>query len=359
MSYVLKLWEPPVGRPAPADARAVAGELDRLQGLPGGNPRFLALAQRLTAKFPCITSPQAQDMPQSRWAWSDGPLDGRTDEAVYAIGLRTGMLEQVRPFVIEQARALGLGVLDEQAGMAYLPDGVVLGQTDSAGPAADAHRGESYTTADLEGLVFKAMGSLLASEGYKGRKGDFSFTRKFPGGWHRVTLVMQDAWGGIEVGSFIDTRLDCVVDLYFKAIPPGAGTDPARKFTSRILQQRWMARTPGFVDGSSYKYMVGSPSEAEHLGEHFATHWKSMLRPVLDQLETVEGMDQAMNTQPLADSLLFRDFTNMEANILAAYLARNPRLAELCDEILAGTRLPHHLEPARRCVDYVRSHPLD
>jgi hypothetical protein len=92
----------------------------------GQNPKFLVLAARLTARYPCICSPEAEEMPESELAWSDGPLDGKTEHAKYSIGLNTDMLKKVRQFVFDQALQLELNTMDEQAGQALLANGRLL-----------------------------------------------------------------------------------------------------------------------------------------------------------------------------------------------------------------------------------------
>jgi len=360
MSYVLKFWEPPAGGDSPADLDGIVRLLDRLhQSYPGQNPKFVALAERLTRRFPCITSPEAEGIPESEWAWSDGPLDGRLTEGVYSIGLQARMLDEVRPFVIQQANSLGLGVLDAQAGEAHLPNGAVLGAPPTARwPAPTAY--ETYSSRELEMMVFDGLASLLAPHGYKARKSDLSLKQTFKGGWHVISLHCQDAWGGnIEVNSRIDTRLDAMVELSVKILQSELTVkDTKRWVTTTLKQQQWMARSEGFVDGSSYKYMVGSRADVERTLEHLAMQWKAILHPTLEQLTTIEGMDWMLNTHPMTASLFFQEFTNVDSNILAAYLARSPQLNELCDELLANVQLPNHLERARKCVEYVRSHPL-
>lgn len=66
MSYVLHIWEQPQQSPPPANAEEALSTLDnlRLSTFPQ-NPRYLSLAQRLTSRYPCISSPEAKAVPES------------------------------------------------------------------------------------------------------------------------------------------------------------------------------------------------------------------------------------------------------------------------------------------------------
>ena len=127
MSYVLHIWEQPAGQPWPSSIEEANSALTSLsRKTTGQNPKFLALATRLTARYPCICSPEAEEMPESEWAWSDGPLDGKTEHAKYSIGLNTDMLKKARQFVFDQALQLELNIMDEQAGQVLLANGRLL-----------------------------------------------------------------------------------------------------------------------------------------------------------------------------------------------------------------------------------------
>ena len=128
MSYTLQIWEKPADAPWPTTIDDALALVDRLHdGAQRQNPRFLVLAHKLTRRYPCITSPEAEALPEEEWAWSDGPLDGRTRNPVWVIGIALGdLFEEVVPFVVEQANAVGLSVTDGQGGEVYLANRKVL-----------------------------------------------------------------------------------------------------------------------------------------------------------------------------------------------------------------------------------------
>lgn len=120
MSYVLHVWE------SPTPASVI--EADRIQARlseekSAQNPKFVAFARAL-AQAP---GPRADKNMQD--AWSDEPLDGRTDRAVYAIGVRAERL-----------------LYDVPAARAYLSDGKVLALPGISSATQLARLGASHAT---------------------------------------------------------------------------------------------------------------------------------------------------------------------------------------------------------------------
>ena len=195
MSYVLQIWEQPQGCPAPASVEAADQLLSQLHDTPSGqNPKFIELAQRLKALFPCICSPEAKKLPESKWAWSDGPLDGETESAVLGLGLNSDRLDKVRPFVVWHAKWLGLNVMDEQAGEVFLADGRVLCQPGSSASstASEKSGNDLPKRAALVQIIFERLTPFLAQHGLKARKSDRSFKCTFPNGWHVLDIGSTD-----------------------------------------------------------------------------------------------------------------------------------------------------------------------
>lgn len=127
MSYVLRVWQQPAGEAFPSNLPDTMALLTRLYGdaVPDDSV-FPAFASRLTTRYPCISATDAAASLADEPAWADGPLDGMTEVAVYDLSLVWQAVDRVRPFVLEQARQLGLNVMDEQVGEAYFANGKVL-----------------------------------------------------------------------------------------------------------------------------------------------------------------------------------------------------------------------------------------
>ncbi|MDO5691689.1 MAG: hypothetical protein Q4G70_04300 [Pseudomonadota bacterium] len=184
MSYVLQIWSQPADEPPPttvAEADALVVRLSKTPQ-PQDHPLFLQLAQRLTQRYPCLTTLDEEDEEsEDATVWSDGPLDGRTACALYGLGVQTTHLHRAVPFVVATARALGLNVYDMQAGEAHLANGSVLHLRHRAPIDWEAQEQESEdieTCGEAQRLLRAAMTPFFEQAGYKpGEKGRI-YTRK-------------------------------------------------------------------------------------------------------------------------------------------------------------------------------------
>jgi hypothetical protein len=161
MTQALHFWSLPVPRTA-SEADAI---FNRLSGeTRKQNAIFRRLAARLTARYPCITKLAVDD---ESAVWSDGPLDGVTDGAVYGIGIRTEHLTDVVPFVVETATSIGLVVHDALQGSTWLPGGVVIdGERYQVGDHLGLDLSGPFDAALVERTVHDALFPILASEGF-------------------------------------------------------------------------------------------------------------------------------------------------------------------------------------------------
>lgn len=126
MSYVLSVWGCPETESLPSTIDAVVKLVDQLsKSRCKQSSKFPILAARLTDRFPCPTAPRSRSSKASA-AWADGPIDGQCDSFVYNIGINRDLLDEVRSLIVVEANALGLHVLDAQAGDAFFATGEVL-----------------------------------------------------------------------------------------------------------------------------------------------------------------------------------------------------------------------------------------
>ena len=177
MSYVLQIWEHPTTHALPATVQEAEAFTSALQGINSvQNPKFITFAKKLTRKYPCMTESDES-------VWTDGPLDGQTDEPVYGIGIQTEYLHEVHPFVITTANALGLSVYDDQAGQAYLASGNILTMPGDK-PFVPAKRPVSeFNKKSATERAFHCFTVHLEKHGYKPLKSKLTFKRRFPGGF--------------------------------------------------------------------------------------------------------------------------------------------------------------------------------
>lgn len=360
MSYILHIWEQPSERPAPVSVEEADQQLSELRtALPRQNPRFIALAQNLTRRFPCICSAAAEDIPESEWAWSDGPLDGKTGSAVYSIGLNSERVNEVQPFVVQSAKELKLNVMDEQAGAVYLAEGAVLTMSNCVAATAIPGAAEVPSAAELEKILFEALQPLLAEYGFKKRKRD-SFRRVFSGGWQDIHINTGDDYSPRRAGfGFLYVgRLDVITELEVSVLSPQEPPEEnkyrktmACGLSSLILEPK--------NDPELKAISVRSYAEIDGKIEHVLTRFRSSILPMLEKCKTVEGFDEFLNVPVLADSIFYGgNPLNGCLQILTAYLAHNPNLEEICrqfEESVAPYPKSIVGNETRKCIEYVRS----
>jgi len=364
MSYVLHIWEKPSDQPWPTTVEEAAKRVEGLKRInPGQNPKFVALAKRLTERYPCITSRQAEEMPESELAWSDGPLDGKTANAVYGVGVRVALLGEVRPFVVDQAKLLGLNVFDPQAGEVFLANGKVLRVPFSSSvPAPEKDYDDVPTGRDLERTVFERLVPFLNKHGYKARKTDRSFKQAFPGGWHSIRVFALDSWPLYsEFMIAVHSRFDAVTDLSVSIDDPDTSPENARGRTTTALgMQKWLGASELLHGGgsTSLQYKITSHAQIGMAMEHLFSNIEARLLPLLERYKTLEGLDALVNPVPVTDSPFFTMYEVADKHIITAYLARNPRLESLCEMFMAKSRDQRKRISLLKYVEYVRGHPL-
>ncbi|MDC8015316.1 hypothetical protein [Tahibacter soli] len=388
MSYVLQIWELPQGSGWPTTVREASALVMGLHGpTPGQNPKFLEFARRLTARYPCITTPD-EDLPEgAELVWTDGPLDGITDEAVYGIGIDTDTLVDVRPFVITTALSLGLNVEDDQAGEYFLANGGVLSvdiEIRRRDAAAAAAAGQPAAPAlpsreELSERIVADIGPLLERHGLARAPQDDAiggiyvargYEKSTPAGRHKISLnAISDGkktcritldwtcWHYATSALRKHIKFDGVVP----ADAPDFGAGVVR--LHRWIDDRDGVLTPDGPDGKDRVYAVPHRDDIGRCTSHLARQIEKRLLPMIAQFETVEDFDRLANPDPVTDSPFFdRYYDGGAIHIAAAYLAGNPRLAALCDEFwnntqqeamfMEGQRL--HL---RKCIAWVRANP--
>ena len=362
MSYILKIWEPP-GRPRDLNdlEGIVAAVAAAEEGPVRPSRRFASLLRHLTGRYPDITSPAAEELPEAEWAWSDGPLAESAQDTVMVLGLRAGKLDEVRPFVIEQATGLGLAVLDPQAGAAWFPGDVQVGGAAPATPARSDAASGRLDCGDTALLLFDALSPLLSAAGFKPARSARRWKRTDDAGWQEVILMAEDHGRG-ACGFFLmcTVRLHAIAELqaplFLQALPE---KQRQQLPTVALRQDAWLSESDPLVAGPDRDYYVKEPAQLPRLTGQIVADCRTHLLPLLESARSVEGLDRLLNPEPLHRSVFFRGYdTRLDVHVWAAYLARNPRLEALCEHVLANVRGEQNAQPARTCIDYVRAHPL-
>lgn len=389
MSYVLQIWELPQGKSWPTSVREATSLVMALHGpTPGQNPKFLEFARRLTARYPCITTPD-EDLPEgAELVWTDGPLDGVTDEAVYGIGVDTDALVDVRPFVIHTALSLGLCVEDDQAGEYFLANGSVLSvdiEIRRRDAAAAAVAGQPVaprlpSREELSERLVADIGPLLERHGFaRAQQHDAAggsyivrgYEKSTPAARHKLELVaVSDAkrctitldWTSWHLPTS-ELRNRIKFDDNVPADAPDFGVCLMR-------MHRWMDDRDGVLSplgssGSNRVYVVPDRDDVARCTSHLATKIEKRLVPMVAQFDTIESFDRLVNPDPVTASPFFdRYYDGGAFHVAAAYLAGNPRLAALCDEFWNNTQQEANFMEGQRlhlhkCIAWVRANPKD
>jgi hypothetical protein len=419
MSYVVQIWEQAPGYAWPRNVDDAVAWLDWLQDFsPGQNPKFIEFARRLTARYPDLSSPEARLLPVEEQAWSDGPMNGETDAMVYGIGIATGnKFEEVHPFVLATARALGLCVADEQAGQYHFPNGLVLGLRGTPRHVRDEARlgpasADLLPKEALIELICLRLAPLLKRRGYTplfppaastpaagepaapGERppGPPYIERRFraehPTGWHTLEITVYDRRPGymafqLDAGSCcravsgLQRRADAALapDAPLPAHVPDTAAgdadthdpDPGDITTTFLRQYQWMTDTAGLTGTDEVLYILLSMADLAPAVAHLSEQLETRLLPLLRCYDSIAALDAACNgtfeAPSLKASVFFAGYYRFALHHLRiAYLAGNPHLEAMCakyEEMLGKEGRSVFAgadEAVRDCVAYLRAH---
>lgn len=119
MSYNIAVVVPPLPV-TDADAWNAVDSLIEQQGSPPAI--FRELHDRLTARFPCLSSLPDDQIDDG--AWSDGPLWNNFGHRAAVLGMSYSRVDDVLPFLIETANSLNLAVFDWATEQIHRADGI-------------------------------------------------------------------------------------------------------------------------------------------------------------------------------------------------------------------------------------------
>lgn len=325
-------------------------------------------------------SPEADVLDEDEAAWTDGPLDGVTDEAVYGIGINTDRLDDVRPFVIETALALGLSVEDEQAGEYFFANGVVLSieQVWEAQRRAEAAAAPSLPSKEeLSERVCADLADVLTRHGFArvperdGRGPGYvstAYLRSTGSSWHQLSVSVAEE--GDKQRDFSVEWIPChTPSSVLRNSIKHDGNIPAdaSDFTlGRIRQHRWIDDAAGLLEprgrNGHRHYFVRRHADIAPRTQHLAQQIETRFAAMLAAFDDAQAFDRLVNPDPITGSLFHERYDSGAHHIIAAYLADSPRLEALCAEFWDSTQKPtNFMEGMRlhlhRCIAYVRANP--
>jgi hypothetical protein len=118
MSYVVHIWQSPTPRDS-QHAWEIVERLSEERGAGGPPPALVQLVERITARYPNWADLPDDQLDDEHIVWVDGRVQARGPLLV--LGICSGWIERVQPFVVEEANRLGLVCFDMQLGKLYLP----------------------------------------------------------------------------------------------------------------------------------------------------------------------------------------------------------------------------------------------
>jgi len=304
---------------------------------PGPNPKFIQFAQKLVERYPSRPGdPDANDA-----VWMGNPVDDARNgsEAVFGISLPSHGRSRIMRFVVQAANELGLTVLDEQLGIAFLPGGKVLPEdardvwkeldeeTEQAAPA--------WTKAQARKALVTYMTAALGKHGFVPEKVtgiDAAFVRQLePGGRQSIRFALQAADGELECTIHFVTTYDVVKGLHERFCGKYwvlGGTEDSLFLTLDDLYEAATFRLAGSADLES----LGALFEAKAI-------------PVLDRARTFKGLDALINVE----GRFPRRAKFRVASLIVARLAGNPNFEAMAEEYRLNFE-KHHTEDTKQKV---------
>ena len=337
----------------------------RQEDNPGPNPKFIDLARRISALYPSPEAVAASADPEVEASiWVEDPVqDAQRAGAVWGVDLPPQGGSKLLHDLIDQGRQLGLTMLLDSMGVAFLPDGQVL-------PAGRQREWDIFMEMAPEqkhatmGQMLKRLEALcgprLAPHGYRPlpreRKATaIEYRRAVDGGWQQVRFSLVQTYGHFYVLVILTGQCAPVRGILTAVLGPEVSHWEWEKDYHLYLQML------GFPKRS--RFYVDTPEQIE---EMFAMLESAGL-PLLDRVRTVAGLDRMYSEAPdTAEWHGARDrrFTAL----ICAHLTRNPRFAEWEARVREfvkkddeNLRSPYRTDNLERLLAYLREHvePLE
>jgi hypothetical protein len=161
-------------------------------------------------------------------------------------------------------------------------------------------------------------------EGFRGRKREGLFVRRFPGGGQQFGLAIVDYAPEFRVSIVFSVCIDAVQKLYDDVMETPERYRPTGMTTSTTLAH--------FFPGEKVRqYSVRSEEDIQSAVDALAPLLRDRILPLFDGLKDIVSLDAVLNS----DEGRSFDRTNppgrQMVSLLLARLARNPRVGELAE----------------------------
>jgi hypothetical protein len=326
------------------------------------SPKFVELAKRITAIYPSPEAIQASEDPDTDDSiWTQDPVkQAERAGAVWDLTLPAAGGKKLLYHLVEEGSVLGLAMLADSYGLAFLPDGQVL-------PEERAEEWEMFMTVaaeyqrPTEGQIRRKVRPMLtqrlAPYGFVPIPTPRGFSMKFrrPVGARRqqVRLGVQDYHEKFRADVWMEGQCEPVHAILAAALGP----EVELRETDYFFLLTTLSSPP------RSKFYLDTDGEIEDVFDWLER--KAM--PVLEQIRTVPGLDRFYNEVP--DDVNWRDKPIEQFTaLICAHLTGNPRFVELGrrlrelakrnDSNPKSTMRTEHLD---RLLAHLRDHvkPLD
>lgn len=280
------------------------------------NPRYIALARHIVAKFP---GPEASK--DSIWVASPLRQVANLKEAVWHLELPKRSRVEVTRELVAQGGALGLALYDDQLGLGFLPGDRIL--PESAREDWEALTNEiprqKLTQQQVQKKIDGLFAGWLAPHGFvpvaPRYKGTVScFQREDANGKQCVTAGVHSSGDDFYCLVSIDGHVNLLRDIQLNAIGPDKRIDPDMPASEYRLGLLSLEGAPGnnfFVD-------------TEHQIRELHQFVESKAVPLLDRLLDLEVLNWAFNHVDAYKTIGRQMRRDRYASLICAHLFNDP-----------------------------------
>jgi len=329
----------------------------RFDDKPGPNAKFVELARRITALYPSPEAVGRSDDPDAEASiWPNDPVkEAERAGAVWNLGLPPQGGSKLLCDLVKEGTDVGLTMLADSLGLAFLPDGQVLPrerQKQWEAFAAQAAASQRPTLGQMRKKMRALFAQRLAPYGFvplpTPRGFSIKYHRPVEEGWQRVTLMVEDRHDQFQARVVLDGQCAPVHNILTAALGPDVQ-----------LRERDYSFELAMIDYDTKSTFYLQPeAQIEELFD-WLTH---RALPLLDKARTVRGLDRYYSEMPKDGQ--WRDVPiDSFAALICAHLTGNACFSELEQRLRAQVKFNDHnrnsdmrTEHLDRLLVYLREH---
>lgn len=233
------------------------------------------------------------------------------------------MLNEVRPFVMNTANALGLTLFDSQAAEVHLPSGQVLtlpGRAPASFVRSESSQLESK--GEVAQIIRDGLAPLMEANGFKTLKGEVFFRRRSKECTHELVFDLVDYAPRFDLAVYywVVPKLEPRLMALLGRLTASACTVDLGKLASMKA-----VPVPGAAKYSGREWIVEDPAALNHMVDELRDFLARGVLPFMSGCDSLVDLDRLLNRLPAAESPFVADNIDM----LVAHAAKNPELNAL------------------------------